>query len=223
MKTICTMLLCLVTCWAALAQSAPEVKTKKIKNTLADHTATYSVLATNKDVKHGAYEMEGKHWKCEGQYDNGQTSGIWSFYGPGGKLNYKFDFTNMAEVFSERAKDSLHNVIEVYQNGQFVKTKVGNAPFYFGGEYRMLGYIASSLRYPMEAHRAGLQGVTFVKLEIDEAGKLSDLEIAQSAGEVLDKEAMRVLGGLSSGWVPAMIDGKPVKSKLVVPVRFKIM
>lgn len=222
MKATFTLLLCLITCWSALAQSVPEVKTKKIKETLADHTASYFVLADNKDVKHGSYKMEGKFWKCEGQYDNGEVSGIWSFYGHGNKLNYKFDFTNKAEVFSSSTKDSLYNVIEVYQNGQFVKTKVGNVPFYFGGEGRMSSHLARNIRYPAEAFRVGLEGTSILKMEIDEAGNLSNIEVAESAGEVLDKEAMRVLGQLSSGWVPAMIDGKPVKSKLIVPTRFRI-
>lgn len=219
MKAIYTLLICLLTCYAAYAQvNTPDLKTKAVKEKHSEYTLKYNVLQENPAIKHGPYTMTSQNWRCEGKYENGKRSGVWAFYGWNGMTDYKYDFTNNQELQSK----SLVNELEVYENGAYVKMEVGNKPFLIGGEGRMLAFIVKNLRYPSQAFRANAQGLVVITVEINEAGELTNSEVNQSAGHGMDEEALRVVRSLPNEWIPAMIDGKPVKSKHHIPVRFSI-
>lgn len=223
MKAIYTLLLALIVCYTTNAQSsagnAPNAKTKTIKEKRADHTLKYSVLQDNPTVYHGPYVMEGTNWKGEGRYENGERVGIWSFTGFNGMTNYKFDFTTK-EVLQSM---NLVEEAEVYLDGQYVKMEVGNGAFMMGGDGRVLAHLIKNIRYPRAALNANAQGLVVLALEINEAGEISGIEVKQSQGESLDKEALRVARSLPNEWIPAMVGGKPVKSKHMLPVRFTSM
>ncbi|MEJ8757894.1 energy transducer TonB [Pontibacter sp. H259] len=222
MKAFYTLLFTLSVCFGTLAQDKTAPKTKSLKATLTDHTLTYTVLRDAPSVKHGPYVMQGRNWKCEGQYDMGNRSGVWAFYDWQGNLDYKFDFSKNEEVYANRKSDTLRNEIDVYTAGKYVKMEVDNRPFYMGGESRMMAHLARNIRYPAEAVRAHVQGMAVIAIEINEAGQATAFEIKEKVGAGLEEEALRVVRMLPHEWVPAMVDGKPVTAKIYVPVRFSI-
>jgi TonB family protein len=82
-------------------------------------------------------------------------------------------------------------------------------------------YFNRELIYPAEALKDSIQGVIIVKFIIAENGKPEQVIIQNSLGAVFDKEALRLIGNMPS-WKPALLDGRPVPSKISVPLTFQV-
>lgn len=79
-----------------------------------------------------------------------------------------------------------------------------------------------NIRYPEVAQENGDQGKIISQFIIDENGQMLDLRIIQNATKVLDKEAARVLLLTKGNWIPAKLDGTPVKVLVTIRINFKI-
>ena len=74
--------------------------------------------------------------------------------------------------------------------------------------------------YPENARKEHVEGITVVKITIDEQGKVKDPNVEQSSGnQDLDKAAVKAV----SAWTfqPATLDGKPVAVYYTITIRFK--
>jgi len=60
--------------------------------------------------------------------------------------------------------------------------------------------------------------VSFIVLE---SGKITDKEILRSLCEKCDKEAIRIIN-LMPNWIPPQKNGKPIKSRILFPINFKL-
>ncbi len=72
--------------------------------------------------------------------------------------------------------------------------------------------------YPWMARRLGREGRVLLRLIIDETGRLVDAEVVEKAGFGFDREAMEAVR--KSAFLPAGRHGIPVKSEVLLPVRF---
>ncbi len=75
--------------------------------------------------------------------------------------------------------------------------------------------------YPRLARQLGQEGLVVLSVEIDEKGLARDVKIAKSSGyKLLDDAAVKTV----QGWIfiPATKKGKPVSSKVEIPVRFRL-
>src|SRR5690554_6743108 len=75
-----------------------------------------------------------------------------------------------------------------------------------------IGAIQSKIKYPEIARRAGLEGTVYILAYLDEEGKVVKTEIAKEA----DK-AVR-----DTKFTPGKQRGKPVKVKVMIPVKFQL-
>lgn len=91
-----------------------------------------------------------------------------------------------------------------------------------GGKRAYFKLVAKNLHYPVEAHRAGVEGRVFVEIVIDEEGKIISAKTPEGhkLGYGMDEEAIRVLK--MTEWIPAKKGGKVVKQKMIIPVLFKL-
>jgi hypothetical protein len=62
-------------------------------------------------------------------------------------------------------------------------------------------------------------GTTYVSFIIEPDGTVSHVCTILAVGSGMDEEAVRVIS-MSNGWLPATIDGKPVRSFCRVGVQF---
>lgn len=92
-------------------------------------------------------------------------------------------------------------------------------PEFPGGFAEMRKFLATHLRYPIEALKAGIKGKVLVNFVIDESGVISDIKIFQGVHPSLNDEALRVVN-LMPKWEPGRIQGKPVKISFTVPIIF---
>ncbi len=76
------------------------------------------------------------------------------------------------------------------------------------------------LEYPELARKAGIEGLVIVWFVIEKDGSPTNLEVAKSASEILDSEALRVVALMR--FKPGLQRGKPVRVKFALPVRFTL-
>ena len=76
------------------------------------------------------------------------------------------------------------------------------------------------VRYPHEAMVSQTQGVVFASFVVDESGRVQNPRILRGLGHGCDEEVLRVLRQTSGHWTPGQRDGKFVKVKIVLPIRF---
>ncbi|MBB4603211.1 TonB family protein [Hymenobacter luteus] len=76
------------------------------------------------------------------------------------------------------------------------------------------------IRYPRQAQERQTQGLVFASFVVDEAGRVQSPRILRGIGDGCDEEVLRVLRQTSGRWTPGQQDGRFVKVKMVLPIRF---
>lgn len=91
-----------------------------------------------------------------------------------------------------------------------------------GGEARV-AYGANPLPpYPLVARRLGMEGVVLLEVIVAPDGRATDVRVLRSSGHVpLDESATRTV---RAAWrfIPGVHDGRPVESRVTVPIRFRL-
>jgi TonB family protein len=90
-----------------------------------------------------------------------------------------------------------------------------------GGNSAFIRYIFQNIQYPSVAIKQRIQGRVVCSFIIHQDGSISDITLIQGVYIFLDEEALRVLHSMPP-WKPAIQNGKPVKSKCIVPIVFKL-
>src|SRR3984885_4252096 len=99
----------------------------------------------------------------------------------------------------------------------FMKVEVESE--YPGGPPAWQRYLHKNFNYPEEAVNNDIQGTVVVRFIVDREGNVSDVEAISGPNELRD-EAMRVIRK-SGKWVPALQNGRQVKSYKSQSVQFK--
>lgn len=109
-------------------------------------------------------------------------------------------------------KNRIYSLTEVQKRAMF-----GN-----GDEKSFLeNWVYKYIKYPEDALNSGLQGRCIVEFVVEKSGSVTDVQIVESAGASLDDEAVKVIKA-SPKWKPAKINGTPVRSRLSLPVEFRL-
>jgi periplasmic protein TonB len=87
-----------------------------------------------------------------------------------------------------------------------------------GGQSEMLRYLADNIVYPFV--REGTEGKVFVSFGISKTGAVENVNIREHVDKDLDKEAIRVVKSMPN-WKPGKQEGEPVRTKFILPIRFK--
>ncbi|MCA1760005.1 MAG: energy transducer TonB [Bacteroidales bacterium] len=102
-----------------------------------------------------------------------------------------------------------------------VYQEVEEMPEYPGGINALKSEIASSINYPDEAKKNGIQGKVFVSFVVDEQGKVTNAKIERGVEASLDQESLRVVNNLKS-WKPGKEKGKAVKVTYTIPINYAL-
>jgi periplasmic protein TonB len=99
--------------------------------------------------------------------------------------------------------------------------KVDQVASFPGGEGAWSLYLANNFRYPDNAKAAKEQGVVVLSFVVEPTGKISNLKVEESVSPALDENTAYMLykGGK---WAPAMVDGKAVRTRVTLPVRYQL-
>lgn len=105
--------------------------------------------------------------------------------------------------------------------GDQIFTVVEQMPEFEGGLEAMMKFISKNLKYPSAARRMGIEGQVFVQFVVDAEGKISEVKTIKGISAECDKEAERVIK-MMPPWKAGKQNGKPVKVRFVLPIRFKL-
>jgi len=95
-------------------------------------------------------------------------------------------------------------------------------PAFPGGEAALENYINNNVEYQQPAIDNNTEGTVDVEFVIDEKGNVSNAKrIGKELGGGLDDEAVRVISKMPK-WTPGKVKGKNVKTRLVLPITYKI-
>ena len=102
------------------------------------------------------------------------------------------------------------------QTGEAYFIAVEELPEPIGG----MAAIQTNVLYPEIARRAGIQGIVYVEVFIDETGNVVKTSVKKGIGSGCDEAAQRALESVR--FKPGRQQGKPVKVRLAVPIRFRL-
>ena len=74
--------------------------------------------------------------------------------------------------------------------------------------------------YPKLAKLAGIEGTVYLKLLIDEKGNVEKIKVEQGVKDIIDEAALNA--ARKAKFSPAMLNNKPVKVWVILPVAFKL-
>jgi periplasmic protein TonB len=93
---------------------------------------------------------------------------------------------------------------------------------YPGGEAALNKYLADNIKYPAMARENRVEGTVYASILVDEHGNILDVSFPKPLGNGLEDEVLRVIKGMPA-LIPAEDHSKPVKTKYMLPVKFKLM
>jgi protein TonB len=82
-------------------------------------------------------------------------------------------------------------------------------------------YISQNINYPINAKRKGIEGKVTVSFIINKKGEITEVEAKNDIGGGCKEEAERVIKNAPK-WKPAKQRGKTVKTRLTIPIVFKL-
>jgi len=90
---------------------------------------------------------------------------------------------------------------------------------YAGGQDSLMTFIKRNLKFPRLDRT--VSGKVFVEFVVHEDGSTTDLKVLKGLCEQCDKNALEALSKMPK-WTPAKKDDKPVKSRVIIPIIFKL-
>ena len=97
---------------------------------------------------------------------------------------------------------------------QIIFVAVEEMPHPIGG----IQAIQEKIHYTEFGRRAGIKGTVYIEAIIDEEGNVINTKVKKGIGGGLDEEALDAV--LNTKFVPGKQRGKPVRVKLVIPIKF---
>jgi protein TonB len=110
-------------------------------------------------------------------------------------------------------------VEEPAEDPNMIYTVVEQPAEFPGGMAAMMKFISQNMKYPSQARRMGTEGSVFVEFVVDQQGKISDAHVIKGIGAGCDEEAVRVVNKMPN-WKPGKQNGKAVRVRFVLPVKF---
>lgn len=98
---------------------------------------------------------------------------------------------------------------------------VEDLPQYPGGATEFMKWLTKNLQYPKVAQTRKTQGKVIAHFYVEKDGSITGLKIAQSLSKECDQEALRVLRMMPK-WQPGVQNGKPCRTKVSIPIVFKL-
>ena len=120
----------------------------------------------------------------------------------------------------EKKKEEAAKLRAEMLKDDYVFETVEVSPKFQGADEKaFIKWLYPNIKYPQSALDDGISGIVIVSFIIEQDGTLTNAKIERSPDDSLSEEALRVVR-LSPKWEPGMQDGRNVRTKLMIPIRF---
>lgn len=131
---------------------------------------------------------------------------------------------NLVEVVNEDGSTELNAIA----NGRVVEVSadeifdvVEDQPTPPGGMEGWNNYLKENLTYSEQAKKEGIEGTVIVVFVVNTDGSIQDVDILKGVGAGLDEEAVKVVQN-APRWEPGKQRGREVRTRMRLPIRFKL-
>ena len=114
----------------------------------------------------------------------------------------------ISEVVVEEKADAIFDVVETQPNPP-------------GGMSGWNKYLSENLKYPTQARRMGVEGSVILVFVINTDGSIQDVEVLRGIGGGCDEEAIKIVKNAPK-WEPGKQRGRAVRTRMRLPIRFKL-
>lgn len=90
-----------------------------------------------------------------------------------------------------------------------------------GGNRALFRYLSENIKYPEFAKATDIQGKVIVEFVVEGDGSITQARVLRGIGGGCDKEALRVIRKMPN-WQPAQQNDRKVRSRMVLPLSFKL-
>lgn len=99
--------------------------------------------------------------------------------------------------------------------------EIEKPPAFPGRDSALNLFLANNLRYPVIALENAIAGKVVVSFLVDTTGALSNIRILRDIGGGCGKETLRLVS-IMPAWTPGEYQGRKVKVRHVMPVKFSL-
>ena len=176
-------------------------------------------------LKNGSFKELYKNGelKASGYYSNGMKSGIWEFYTT--ELYQKYDYDNKKLLYFN-PKDFKEEDYDypIINGSDTTIVKLDSPCMYVGGMTPIYNFIAKNVNYPNQAVENNISGKVYISFTVDSNGNAYNHEIQKGIKKDYgcNEEAIRVVKSIPNEWLPAILNGKTVENKFIIPINFKL-
>ncbi len=178
---------------------------------------------TNADTLHGEAVYFNKKGTRDsiGHYFNGLRHGSFYYLNDTGRTFIQKEFEHGVLVATiDRIKKDSADEAEWKRKNDSVKQEEQESDFR-GGQSSWIRYLNRNLVYPERAQQLAKEGTVVVQFIVDTEGRVFAPQIVQSVEFSLDQETIRIIT-ISPPWVPAVQNGKKVKSYKKQPLTYRL-
>ena len=112
---------------------------------------------------------------------------------------------------------SIDNIL--FRSNDFIVDPVAPKPEYPGGYDSLVFYLESNNRLN---GAEGVKGKVYVHFVVEVDGSTTNVEVIRGLMPECDQEALRLIQNIPEKWKPAMKQGIPVRTSMVIPITFSI-
>lgn len=123
----------------------------------------------------------------------------------------------MTDVATEKTSVAVRDADGIY-------SRVDVMPVYPGGESALQKFVEDNIEYPEKAIEQGTEGEVQVVFTVDEKGKVTNVKATgdNNVEYELKEEAIDVMNKMPA-WTPGKVNGKNVKTRMSLPISFRII
>jgi periplasmic protein TonB len=202
-----------------ISASGQDLKKTTVDDKFFRTKEVFYVLKDNQQIRQGEYKRTSGKLKTIGQFDNNKRIGIWKSFGENDELVQTIDFANNSITPNKISDDSKY---WIRSEDDFKEIRPEQAPAFIGSYTVLYRFFGTTLRYPAEARRFGVEGKVFISVVITKDGRIIDEKVEKGLGYGLDEEALRVIQEIPDEWAPGIVNGEPTDMKILIPIFFRL-
>ncbi|MCK9625190.1 MAG: TonB family protein [Bacteroidales bacterium] len=121
-------------------------------------------------------------------------------------------------IFPSLTPQATANVENVYSPADCDK----RPQFFHSNEQHFLEkWVYTYVKYPKAAITNGIQGKVVIEFIVEKDGSVTNVQVVKGVDELIDNEAVKVVS-ISPKWIPGEINGRKVRTKISIPVEFRL-
>ena len=106
----------------------------------------------------------------------------------------------------------------------FIYDVYDEPPQFPGGDTALKAFMSRTIHYPESAREQQISGRVFISFIVEKDGSLTDIKVVKEIPGTpeMTAEAIRAVRSMPP-WIPGKMNGKIVRAKTILPVRFTLM